>query len=368
MQISFSHKKRELTYLYLLLSIFSVLTIALYWLIRGKLGVTFSPVQPDSATYICRGLEFARLDHAEKERILGFINSHFRPTSDWIENCGEVPSHYQARILLPALIAIFSLAKLPFLIVLPTVLFALFSILIWWEMTRKQMSKSNFLVLLGVAPWISPHFGGHAFLVLTEGPLMFFLLCILVSEKIQNRSLYFFSLTTCLVLGITNRQSWPILAVFVAYALSSKFKLVKPIQFFFLYPAILGIAACLNLTMPSSPSYSIAISDIKYAIWGLANGLTGDATHVIKFLDLPGLIVLFTMVFVIIKYRRLDVLLPSLLLLSISLYSIGGVYLFDGSYSQNWRYFLPNGFFAIYILLLNLGESFPKKTHYSDPK
>ena len=336
-----------------LIGIFFTFVSMLYLLVRGNFGVTFSPVQPDSAYYLCRGLEFGRLDFTEKFKFLNFINEKFRPQSDVITDCGGVPIHYQARILLPALIAAVSQFKVPVLVLAPTLAFAFGSILVWWCLTRRYVElASPFVLLLALAPWLSPHFGGHVYLVLTEGPLLFTLVLILLVSGIGLRKDFVvITLILLLVLGISNRQSWPILAIFVGYSISMIFQVSKFHRLIALYFSTLILSAIVNLIMPPSPSAFISPRKFPEAFQGVIKGLMGDVLHLIKFLDLPGLIVLSAITITLCKGFSLQSRMPTLLLLMISLYSIGGVYLFDGSYSQNWRYFLPNGFLAIFILL-----------------
>jgi hypothetical protein len=80
-------------------------------------------------------------------------------------------------------------------------------------------------------------------------------------------------------------------------------------------------------------------------------GIVGDVTHLFQFIDIPGMIVVFCMGIVFFKVRKFEYLVASALLLFVSLYSQGGIYLYDGTFSQNWRYYVTNGFFTIFSLL-----------------
>jgi hypothetical protein len=109
----------------------------------------------------------------------------------------------------------------------------------------------------------------------------------------------------------------------------------------------------LNELLTNSISQSINPSKTPDAISGVFNGLAGDFVHVIQFVDLPGVLVLFIMGILLFKVHDFKVQITFLLLLLVSLYSQGAIYLYDNSFSQNWRYYLPNAFFAVFIYLRN---------------
>lgn len=341
-----------------MLAIFIINTSLLYLAIGGRMGATFSPVQPDSVLYICRGLELGNLSSAQISHLIDSLNANFRSPESLIQACGEMPDHLKSRFLLPFLIALFSLTNNAWFLVLPTILISACAHFLWWKITRASVEVHGVIgLLIGLSPWLSPHFGGHVSLVLTEGPLLLILLAILYLKQsnIEIR-LYLLLTLCCVILGILNRQSWPILAIFVAYSITSRLGITSKLRSIQVYFFSTLVSFVLGSALTKSTSYSIAPNQLDEALIGVAKGILGDLIHLLKFLDLPGAIVIIAMIFLIAKNYQFLTLLPNVALLIVSIYSQGGIYLFDGSFSQNWRYYMPNGFFAIYILLTSINQ------------
>jgi hypothetical protein len=342
-------------YIYLssLLAVYFLYVFALYGFIRGNYGPTFSPVTPDSPQYICRGLQFANLDADSVSRFMSQITVHFRGPSDADLSCGPVSLLYQSRFLLPFLISLFTVFGNFWVLFLPTLLLALGSIFLWWKLTNSDVARLGFLgIIVGIAPWLSPHFGGHVFLVMTEGPLIFLLLCILVSTKIRtHNTLYFFTLFIFSVLGTLNRQSWPIFATFLGFSIVTRFKITKKLRVFFVFFATMIWCFFQSALLTDSISESISFSKLPDIAYGIGMGLLGDIVHLFQLVDLPGMIVVLSMAIIFFKVRNLEYLFASALLLAVSLYAQGGIYLYDKTFSQNWRYYVPNAFFAVFSFL-----------------
>ena len=131
-----------------------------------------------------RGLTLANIDSSPLESLMSKLTKSFRSSSEAQLSCGPPSVLYQSRILLPFLIALTSIFENIWALFLPTLFFAAGSIILWWKLTRHFVSDNKVSgLLVGIAPWLSPHFGGHVFLVLTEGPLIFLLLMILILTK-----------------------------------------------------------------------------------------------------------------------------------------------------------------------------------------
>jgi hypothetical protein len=345
----------KFAYLFLLVFVFLFYVVLLYGLIRGNYGPTFSPLQPDSTQYICRGIEMARTLPTKANTILAQLTNEFRSPSDAALTCGPTSLLYESRVLLPFLISLTTIFDNLWLLFLPTLIFAGGSLFLWWKLTERYVIAWGVPgIIVGIAPWLSPHFGGHVFLVLTEGPLIFLLLSILFcTNKHITNSVYFIILFLISCLGILNRQSWPILAIFLAYSLIAHFDIKKNLKIFFVFLATFIYCFIQNTMLTNSISQSIDPSNASAALYGVIMGLFGDSVHVFKFVDLPGILVLCIMGIVFLKVRDFKVQIASVLLFLVSLYSQGAIYLFDNSFSQNWRYYLPNSLFAIYVYLIH---------------
>jgi hypothetical protein len=330
--------------------------MALYWIIRGKYGATFSPLQPDSSLYVCRGLKISGLDEKSRSLVLDQVTRIFRGQSSGTISCGELPSHYQSRILLPFLMSIFAHTGIGFLLAFPTLAISLGTILVWWRLTYPLLK--NFISIglcLALAPWMSPHFGGHAFLMLTEGPLLLITLSIVwLGESKFSHNYYWPILTILAALGIINRQSWPILGVVAGYSILRKWKLSSRKLTVLIFSVSTLCAGIFAGILTHERNRSISYSQYDDALSGIIKGIAGDFSHTVKFVDIPGVIVLISMLAIFLIKGAFQEKLASLLLLGVTLYSVGGVYLDDGSYSQNWRYFLINGFLSIYFLIATI--------------
>jgi hypothetical protein len=345
----------KFAYSFFLVFIFLFYVVLLYGLIQGNYGPTFSPLQPDSTQYICRGIEMAKALSLNTNSILAQLSSEFRSPADAVLTCGPTSLLYESRVLLPFLISLTTLFDNLWLLFLPTLIFAGGSLFLWWKLTERYVMGWGVPgIIVGVAPWLSPHFGGHVFLVLTEGPLVFLLLSILIcTNKHIMSPVYFLVLFVISCLGVLNRQSWPILAIFLAYSLVTRFDIKKNLKILLVFLASFIFCFIQNNLLTNSISQSIDPFNAPAAFYGILMGLLGDFIHVLRFVDLPGILVLCIMGMVFLKVRDLKVQIASVLLLLVSLYSQGAIYLFDSSFSQNWRYYLPNGFFAIYVYLIH---------------
>ena len=340
-------------YLSSLVAVYVLYVFVLYGFIRGNFGATFSPVAPDSTMYICRALDFANLNQGSINEIMSQITSYFRNQVEESLSCGPVPLLYQSRILLPFLISLFTAFGSFWTLFLPTILLALGSIFLWWKLTNSYVAHLGTLgIILGTAPWLSPHFGGHVFLVMTEGPLIFLSLCVLVSAKLRvHNSFYFLLLFISSTLGIINRQSWPIIATFLGISIVLRFNIVRKLLVTLVFCSTIIWCFIQNTLLTNSISESINFSKFLDIGYGIRMGIVGDVTHLFQFIDIPGMIVVFCMGIIFFKVRKIEYLVASALLLFVSLYSQGGIYLYDGTFSQNWRYYVTNGFFAIFSFL-----------------
>ena len=340
-------------YLISLSSVYVFYILGLYGLIRGNYGATFSPLQPDSTQYVCRGIQMANVDTQVANSLLAKLTNNFRNPSEVPLSCGAPSLLYESRVLLPFLISISTVFESLWALFIPTFAFAAASIIMWWKLTKSYV-RSLSALLLAIAPWLSPHFGGHVFLVLTEGPLIFLMLSILIltNSRISNH-VYFLLLLLTSCLGIVNRQSWPIFAIVLAFSVTTRFQVYKNVRILLVFITAFLYSFILNELLTNSISQSINPSKTPDAISGVFNGLAGDFVHVIQFVDLPGVLVLFIMGILLFKVHDFKVQITFLLLLLVSLYSQGAIYLYDNSFSQNWRYYLPNAFFAVFIYLRN---------------
>jgi hypothetical protein len=323
------------------LAVQAIVVWLLYFVVKGNFGRTLSPVQPDSLLYICKGLNGANLNPNEVSKILEKLDLYFRISTSSELQCGPIPGSFSGRLALSFLIGIFALTGVWWAVLIPTILISMLCVYVWWLLTREWViSRGLPGILLGILPWTSPHLGFYVSLVLTEGPLILTILLLLLQiRKAQNNSWYWLALPITISAGLVVRQSWPIFAIILATALTTLAR--SSIQRIVLFLLGLIVIASLSRLTPQLSQTNIDFLNVSGGITGLLLGLRHDFLHIIEFIDLPAVVLVCLLIF---KGRRKLSSVQKITAIGLMLFSgftCYAVYLGDGSYGQNWRYFAP---------------------------
>lgn len=332
---------RKNFYLLALITVQSVVISTLYLVIRGKFGRTLSPIQPDSLLYICKGLKSSNLSPAVVDSFLSMINKYFDISTGSNLECGTAPGSYSGRVVLPTLIGIFAKTGVWWSVFLPSIIISLLVVITWWFLTKEWVSTHGISgLLVGLLPWLSPHIGFYVSLVLTEGPLILLILILLLElKRVQTDPKFWFTIPPTIIAGLYVRQSWPIFALILGAGVSS-FAKSKLTRFGFYSLSFMSVAI-FSLTIPQLNDTQINFFNVKVGFTGLIKGVSHDFWHLFQFGDLPALTLLLLLLF---KRPVLHSGLQRLTVLGLFLFSCFtcySVYLGDGSYGQNWRYFAP---------------------------
>jgi hypothetical protein len=328
-------------YLVVLLTVQAVVISLLFFVIKGNFGRTLSPVQPDSLLYICKGLSGGNLEPHQVSEILKNLNLYFQISTRSELQCGPTPGSFSGRLVLSFLIGIFAITGAWWAVLIPTILISNLCVYIWWLLTKEWVaSRGKPGILLGILPWASPHIGFYVSLVLTEGPLILAVLLLLLQiRKAQTNSWYWLAVPITIAFGLMVRQSWPIFAIILATALTTLVKSIfqKTVVFSLGFIA----TASISTLTPQLSETQIDFLNFRSGISGLLLGIRHDFLHIFEFIDLPAVALLYLLIFN--GRRKLSSVqkITAIGLMSFSSFTCYAVYLGDGSYGQNWRYFAP---------------------------
>jgi hypothetical protein len=320
------------------------------------MGRTLSPIQPDSFLYICKGLGNSGLTTNEIQSLLKSLNNFYDIAPGATLECGTAPSFYSSRITLSYVIGLFAKTQIWWMTLIPSIIISLLVVVTWWALTKEWVSTNGFRGLaVGLLPWLSPHIGLYVSLVLTEGPLtLSSLLLILVIRKTKSKSYYLLAIPPIIIAGLLVRQSWPIFAFILGAGIASNFNGARTRLTSF----SLGFmsVAIVSLLTPQLTGTKIDFLNITDGLVGLLKGLRHDFWHLIQFVDLPALTLIALFLFG--REQQLSKLqrIVGIGLVIFSCFTCYSVYLDDGSYGQNWRYFSPSilVILAMYLLPSNL--------------
>ena len=187
------------------------------------------------------------------------------------------------------------------------------------------------------------------------------ILTLLYSRREYSRIVLTIGILLLAVLCLLSKQSWPIVMILLA------------ISFQRIYPAIAkSITYALGFIVSISVSELIKIIargiygsdfgkwndaaiflDPANALIGVAKGLSHDFLHLFEFADIFGLAGI-SLAIAITFIRRINAHFRILLLTCFAwgFATVGSVYLADGSYGQNWRFFVFANFLAIPIAMI----------------
>lgn len=342
--------KSQIYFLSLFLSQLSAACI-LYFKIKGNYGPTFSPIQPDSVAYICKGFSWSSLPSDQQAELLSQIRKSFN--ADYL-SCNVEPDFYKPRLLLSFLISIVVISKIWWFVFLPTLFFHFISLMLWYQLTKSWASSQGVLkFVFALSPWLSPFVAGHSLLVLTEGPLLTFaLLMFYLAATRLNKKAFIVLIVACDIGGMLTRQSWLIFAFLTWYVLISKHHPVKrSTSGVYLFSAAFAFGG-INKLISSGTDY-IAISDginMKF-IEGICLGIAHDFSNAFRNFDLMGIFVCLIVLFFPLFSRDFT---RSLLILGLNAYSfalVGLVYVKESVFGQNWRYFLPATFLGVLLII-----------------
>ena len=326
-----------------------ITVIILYVLLPGHADIKRTAFQPDSINSVCMGLEMGHSNLDKTSKVESSISKYFGAK---LQCPDSITPPYRTRLLLPALIALFSKVNLWWAVFIPSVIIYFLFGYIYYKLTKNfnLRQKYSFLVLL--SPFLSIHLGWFFANIMTEGPVALFLTGLaffwLRGEEFSNN---FVSLAS-LGLGIGaiySKQVWPIVAVTWIIIISQrdfskKYKYIFGTVAFFVAYAINYSTQLVGTRMYGSDfgawnQWSIFQQPGK-AVNGIFLGIRHDLLAPFMFFDIPFFLILFFL-YLLFKSNKVAGSVKILIAVYItwSTATLAEVYLADGSYGQNWRFF-----------------------------
>ena len=301
--------------------------------------------------------DFGRNEN-ESQKKLNAISNHFYHSGKNLSCGSELTPPYRTRLLLPILIGVASLFKPWWAVCIPSILIYFAIGFLYAKFVSKLKPKANLgTQLFLLIPFLSPHIGWFLANIMTEGPLLLILLLmlnILVRSPMKATKS---ELPIFLLLGnaaLFTKQSWPMVAVmFYTYFEKRKF-------FSKTVAAILSVLGCFTASeLVKIVGSSIYGSDFGNwndfslfahplrALKGVELGLSHDLFNLAKFGDVFGFIgigfSLYLLLFGKLTATNRLILATSFLW---GLATVGTAYIADGSFGQNWRFFVFATFLA----------------------
>ena len=347
--------------------------LLLYFFLPGRYPVTLSAFQPDSINSVCMALNMFNASDARIEEVLLNIERHFYNTNFDLACSTEITPPYRVRLLVPFLMGTTSLVGPWWTLFIPSILIYFAIGFLTWNLV-KQTPNPNWKVKgFALLPFLSPHIGWFLANIMTEGPVVLACLGILTlsySRREYSRIVLTIGILLLAVLCLLSKQSWPIVMILLA------------ISFQRIYPAIAkSITYALGFIVSISVSELIKIIargiygsdfgkwndaaiflDPTNALIGVAKGLSHDFLHLFQFGDIFGLLGI-SLAIAITFTRRINAHFRILLLICFAwgFATVGSVYLADGSYGQNWRFFVFSNFLAFPIWILANRKDEPRE-------
>ena len=343
---NFSIKNR---YLYLF-SLQAITIFMLYVYLPGRVSLTLTAFQPDSINSLCMGISKFQNDLDGINKILSSISRTFYEAGTQLTCTNDLTPPYRTRLALPFLIGAFSILGTWWFVLVPSILIYIGIGYIYWLIIKSYHEFISYKELIYFLPFFSPHIGWFLANVMTEGPLLLFLLLIVYItyvSNIRNVKLEIFVVSALCVFSLFTKQSWPLVtAVLAAYAIN-RFSSIR-VPAVYLGSFLLTFGASLLVKRVGSVLYGgdfgkwndLAIfMNPTGAVKGLLLGLRADTLHLFALGDIFGLLGIVSAIWIILfKVKQIEIKITLLCATGWGMATIGSVYLADGSYGQNWRF------------------------------
>jgi hypothetical protein len=306
---------------------------------------------------------FKLLDTRPDQRVatLRGIQNHFKTKVSCPES---ITPPYRTRMLLPILIGEFTKLGGWWTVLLPSI-FIFFGVGFLYFRLIDEFSFSNrFSILLLLLPFCSLHISWFFADIMTEGLVTFFLLGMAIFWLREKRTSDVLTTVCSLLLGtgaIFTKQVWPIVIAMWMVIIWERTKLTR-LRIVLCATATL-IGFCLNYLAQfigknlygSDFGPWDQLSVLKHpflALRGIFLGISHDCVNSIKFFD-PAFFVILYCTYLLFASKKVSGVIKTYMAVSFlwGLGAVGEVYVADGSYGQNWRFFSFAFIFVIPILL-----------------
>lgn len=356
---------RKQNYLYWVFGVQTISILFLFVILPGHVPVTLTGFQPDSINSVCMGLKLFHASPDSVQHLLGGISNHFYRNEIQLSCGNSLTPPYRTRLLLAALVGLFSLSSQWWMLCMPSILIYFLIGYVYARVVRSTATTDirNFGFYL--IPILSPHIGLFLVNVMTEGPLLLYLLLILgITYAYPLKKIYLeFPVIVCLALmALFTKQSWPLVSVYISMYLFNRFKYISRTIII-----ALPFAACITLSelvkQIGKALYGndfgkwndfAFISHLKNSVLGVFLGISHDLIHLLKFGDILGGVGIFSAIYLLFS-KSLILELRIILAVSFAwgILTVASVYLADGSYGQNWRFFVFATFIAFPLKVIN---------------
>ncbi len=336
----------------------------LYFFLPGRVSVTLTGFQPDSINSVCMALNMFNANDSRITEVLFNIEKHFYNVNFDLACSPEITPPYRVRLLLPFMMGLTSLIGPWWTLFIPSILIYLAIGLFTWNIV-KQIPDPNWKVKgLALLPFLSPHIGWFLANVMTEGPVVLAcmgILSLLYSRRKFSRAFLTIGVMLLAILCLLSKQSWPIVMILLAISFQSIYPNLKKWNTY-----VLGFLASISI----SELIKVIARDIygnDFGKWndtavflepanafiGIAKGLGHDILHLFEFADAFGFVGISLAVAFIFDHRiNIHFRVFLLICFAWGFATVGSVYLADGSYGQNWRFFVFANFLAFPIWIL----------------
>jgi multisubunit Na+/H+ antiporter MnhG subunit len=337
----------------------------LYFFLPGRVPVTLTAFQPDSINSVCMAFNMFNANDAKIAEALLNIEKHFYKVDFDLACSPEITPPYRVRLLLPFLMGLTSLIGPWWTLFIPSVLMYLGIGFLTWNLV-KQIPKPNWKVKgLALLPFLSPHIGWFLANIMTEGPVVLGcmgILSLLYSRRKSSNTSLTIGVLLLAVLCLLSKQSWPIVMILLAISLQRIYPELKKVITYFL-GLFISISVSELIKALARHIYgsdfgkwndTAIFLDPENALIGVAKGLSHDFLHLFEFADVFGLVGISLAVAFVFSHQ-MNVHFRFLLLICFAwgFATVGSVYLADGSYGQNWRFFVFANFLAFPVWILS---------------
>ena len=327
----------------------------------GHVNTQRTAFQPDSINSVCMGLKMTNVSNLEIKQIQDGIRKYFNTD---ITCPYSITPPYRTRLFLPLTIGVFSKLGYWWAFMLPSIFIFLGVGFLYYRLIKEYSKSGRWSWMLLTVPFFSLHVSWFFADIMTEGLVSLFLFG--MAFFWLGKKTYSNTITSLgsLLLGagaIFTKQVWPIvIAVWIVIiwqrAATTRFRLVMSAAaaitgYFLSYLAQVIGGNLYGSDFGPWNQFSVLKHPFS-AMHGVILGLTHDFINSIKFFDPAFFIILYC---TYLLFRSNKVSGPIKMLMTVSLLwgfgSVAEVYLADGSYGQNWRFFSFALIFVIPILL-----------------
>jgi hypothetical protein len=336
----------------------------LYFFLPGRYPVTLTAFQPDSINSVCMAFNMFNASDARIEQVLLNIEEHFY-NSNWNLACStEITPPYRVRLLLPFLMGLTSLVGPWWTLFIPSILIYFAIGFLTWNLVKSTPNPNWKIKGLALLPFLSPHIGWFLANIMTEGPVVLAclgILHLLYSRRKSSRVFLTAGVLLLTFLCLLSKQSWPIAMILLAISFQSIYpEISKSITYalgfivsFSISEIIKSIARGIYGRDFGKWDDVAIFLDPTNALVGITKGLKHDLLHLFEFADIFGLVGI-SLAVAFIFAKRIDIHFRVLLLICFAwgFATVGSVYLADGSFGQNWRFFVFANFLAVPIVII----------------